>query len=164
MNSEFTITRIFNAPQDQMFKLWTEAEHLANWYGPKGFKVTKTSMDARPGGVFHFAFAPPNGDEIWARLTFSEVSPNDRLMWVQSFSDESGEICRFPLVADWPLEMQTTVTFHPEDEGRTRVSICTVPHNANDVEIQVFVDEMPGMNAGWTGSFEKLDDYIASIN
>lgn len=164
MNQEFTISRIFNAPQDLMFKLWTEVEHLSSWHGPKGFKVTKTTMDARPGGMYHFCFVSPGGDEIWARFIYTEVSPNDRLMWVQSFSNESAEICRFPLVDDWPLEMTTTVTFHPEDENRTRVTVSSTPLNASDTEIQVFVDELPGMNEGWTGSFEKLDDYINRLN
>jgi uncharacterized protein YndB with AHSA1/START domain len=36
---EITITRIFDAPRELIFQAWTEAKHLEQWWGPKGFTV-----------------------------------------------------------------------------------------------------------------------------
>ena len=44
-------TRMFNAPRDLVFSAWTDAKHLAQWWGPNGFTTTTSAFDFRPGGV-----------------------------------------------------------------------------------------------------------------
>jgi len=31
---DFVITRVFNAPRDLVWKVWTEPEHLSQWLSP----------------------------------------------------------------------------------------------------------------------------------
>lgn len=42
---EIVITRVFNAPRELVFKVWTEAEHIAKWWEPKGFTTRVVEMD-----------------------------------------------------------------------------------------------------------------------
>jgi uncharacterized protein YndB with AHSA1/START domain len=50
--SELQITRVFDAPRQLVFKLWTEPEHLARWWGPRGFTTISSRIDVRPGGLW----------------------------------------------------------------------------------------------------------------
>ena len=47
---EIVTTRVFNAPRELVFSMWTAAEHLAAWWGPHGFTNPKCEADPRPGG------------------------------------------------------------------------------------------------------------------
>jgi len=48
---ELVITRIFGAPRRLLFKMWTEPEHLARWWGPRGFTTISAGMEVRPDGA-----------------------------------------------------------------------------------------------------------------
>jgi uncharacterized protein YndB with AHSA1/START domain len=65
--------------------------------------------------------------------------------------------------ATWPQAMQTTVIF--EDKGaNTLLTLTWTPVGANVEEMKTFVDAMAGMNQGWSGSFEQLDQYLETKN
>src|SRR5215472_2590347 len=49
---ELVVTRIFEAPRGLLFKMWTEPEHLARWWGPRRFTGLSSHMDVRPGGTW----------------------------------------------------------------------------------------------------------------
>jgi uncharacterized protein YndB with AHSA1/START domain len=48
---ELVISRVFDAPRSLVFKTWTQPEHLARWWGPKGFTLVSCTLDVRPGGA-----------------------------------------------------------------------------------------------------------------
>ena len=56
---EFTITRVFDAPRELVWKAWTDPEHVARWFGPRGYSTPQSTvtMDVRPGGTFEFTTA-----------------------------------------------------------------------------------------------------------
>ena len=37
--SDFVISRVFDAPRELVWKAFTDAERMKEWWGPKGFKV-----------------------------------------------------------------------------------------------------------------------------
>ena len=84
---------------------------LAPQFGPKGFATTSARNDPRPGGVFHYRMRSPAGQEMWGKWVYREIAPPERLVFVQSFSDEAGNTVRAPFSAEWPLEVLSTVTF-----------------------------------------------------
>ena len=59
------LEREYDAPRDLVFKVWTDAAHLARWWGPKVFEVLSWKADARPGGRFRFGMRSPEGEEHW---------------------------------------------------------------------------------------------------
>ncbi len=156
----FVISRIFNAPRDLMWKVWTESEQLAQWFGPKGAKVIHSKNDLRPGGVYHYALQSPEGNVIWGRWVYREVVKPERLLFVSSFSDEKGGITRHPMAPDWPRELLSTITL-AEESGKTRVTVRWIPINATLAERKAFDTARSSMIGGWTGTFEQLEDYLA---
>jgi uncharacterized protein YndB with AHSA1/START domain len=155
----FTITRTFDAPRDLVFRVWTERDHLLQWWGPKGFTVAHCAIDLRPGGVMHFCLRGPHDMEMWARWLFREITAPRRLVFVSSFSDPGGGVTRAPFEDDWPLEILSTVTFE-ERANQTTITIQSAALNATAAQQQTFDTSHASMRGGWTGTFDQLAAYL----
>ncbi len=158
---EFVITRTFDAPRSLVWQVWTEAEHMKQWYGPKEVTTPVAKMDFRPGGMFHYCMQTPDGHKMWGKAVYREITPPERVVWINSFSDEAGGLTRHPGATLWPLEMLTVATFD-EYDGKTLLTLTWTAHNATAEEQKVFDDNHPNMTMGWTGSFDRLAAYLAS--
>ncbi len=157
----FIITRLLDAQREIVFKTWTEADHM-EWWGPKGVTVGHAKLDLRPGGLFHYSMRTAYGPAMWGRWSIREVVPPERLVFVNSFSDESGGITRHPLSASWPLEVLSTITF-AEELGKTLLTINWLPLNPTEEERKTFDAGHDSMRGGWTGSLERLEEYLATL-
>jgi uncharacterized protein YndB with AHSA1/START domain len=156
----FVITRTFKAPRARVWDAWTKPELFAQWYGPKGCVTTIKSADVRPGGTV-LAWMDTPGGALWGRFVYRDMTAPSRLVWVQSVSNEEGEITRAPFFGGrWPREMLTEVVF--EDLGvETRVTLTWTPLNAEDDERANFVGNIPSMHGGFGGSFDQLEELLA---
>jgi uncharacterized protein YndB with AHSA1/START domain len=157
---EFVISRTFDAPRNLVWTAWTQREALTQWFGPKGFTMSRATLDFRVGGVFHYCLVAPDGMEMWGKMTYREIVPTQRLVWVNAFSDEKGGLGRHPLAPEWPQQMLTVATFDERD-GRTTVTIRWSPIDATPGEQNVFDTNHDSMRMGWTGTFEQLEQYLA---
>lgn len=157
----FVISRVFNAPRELVWKSWTEADRLKQWWGPKGFVVHTSKLDLRPGGTFHYGMTAPNGSDMWGRFVFREIDAPLRLVFINSFSDPEGGLSRHPGHPSWPLQMLSTITFW-ESSGKTKVTVQWEPYEANEQERKTFQEGLASMQQGWTGTFEQFDDYLTS--
>lgn len=158
----FRITRTFDAPQELMWRVWTDTNHLMQWFGPKGFPMFHAKNDLRPGGTFHYGLRMPNGGEMWGRWTYREIVPPRRLVFISSFSNEAGELTRAPFSDDWPPEMLTTITL-VEESGKTTVTVESVAYNATEAQRKVFTGNHPSMQGGWGGTFDQLGAHLAEV-
>jgi uncharacterized protein YndB with AHSA1/START domain len=102
---EIVATRVFDAPRELVFQMWTDPKHISNWYGPRGFTTTTLEMDVRPGGVWRHVMRGPDGTEYPNEIFYLEVVKPERLVY-----DHLSE-----------PQFQTTVTF-AEQEGKTKVT------------------------------------------
>jgi uncharacterized protein YndB with AHSA1/START domain len=161
--TDFTISRTINAPRTLVWKAWTDAQALAQWWGPKGAAIRVVKLDFRPGGIFHYAMAYQPGHDIYGRFIYREIAAPERIVFVNSFSDAAGGITRapFPQLGDtWPLEVLNHLTL-TEAGGKTTLTLRGGPIGATAEELDTFVSMHGSMNQGWTGTFEKLDEYLA---
>jgi len=161
--TEFVISRLFDAPREQVFRMWTEAEHLRNWFGPSGFKIPVSYLNLVPGGAFHYCMRTPGGSEMWGKWVFQEIETPQWIVLVNTFSNKHGNITRHPYVPDWPLEMLTTVTF-TEQEDKTLVKIVWLPINPTAAEQRMFDTMHDEMAKGWNGTFDQLAAYPAALS
>jgi uncharacterized protein YndB with AHSA1/START domain len=133
---EFTITRVFHAPRELVWKAWTDPEHVSRWFGPRGFTTppSTVTMDVRPGGTFEFTMvSDDDGTEIPSGGTFLEVVEPERLVW-----------------RDRDRDLQVTITF--AELGDQTEMTCHV------------VGKTGGAQAydGWSTMFDKLADLLDS--
>jgi uncharacterized protein YndB with AHSA1/START domain len=146
---EVTITRVFDAPRDLVFRMWTQAEQVAQWWGPKGFTNPVCEMDARPGGALRIVMRAPDGTTYPMIGVFQEVVPPERLVFSNIAVDDQGNHL---------LEGLTTVSF-AERAGKTELTLQTsavavVAHAA------AFLG---GMQEGWTQSLQCLAEHLATL-
>lgn len=160
-SKEFVISRVFDAPRDLMWKSFTEPEHMAQWWGHAGVKIVKSDMDLRVGGTYHYGMQNPDGQIMWGRQVFREVTPPDRIVLISSFSDEAAGLKRHPLAPQWPLQIYTIYKFEDAPGGKTRFTVIWSPYEATADEQAAFDAGHASMTGGWSGVFDKLDAYLA---
>jgi uncharacterized protein YndB with AHSA1/START domain len=78
---EITVTRVINASRETVFEMWTNAKHIAEWWGPRGFTNTIEEMDVRPGGVWRFVMHGPDGVDYPNEIVYREVVRPERLVY-----------------------------------------------------------------------------------
>ena len=160
---EFVISRIFNAPRDLVWKAWTEPERLLKWWGPRDFEILSTKVDLRVGGIFLYHLRSPQGLEIWGKFAYREISPPEKLVYINSFSDPQGGTTRAPFFdGKWPLEILSTVALAAEGK-KTKVTINWLPYSATDIERKTFEEGAGSMQQGWSGTLDNLTDYLAVL-
>ncbi|MDX1416218.1 MAG: SRPBCC domain-containing protein [Candidatus Promineifilaceae bacterium] len=144
------IERVFDAPVELIWQLWTEAEHFKQWYGPQGFTVPVAEFDVRVGGKRLVCMASPDGSmKMWTTGEHTEIVPNQRLVYTESMADEQGNVVS-PSAMGMPegYPTMTEVTVLLEEIGaRTKMMMSHkgVPAGAGD---------------GWKQALDKMTSYI----
>jgi uncharacterized protein YndB with AHSA1/START domain len=144
---EVTITRVFDAPRALVFKLWTDAKHLAQWWGPDGFTNPVCEIDARVGGALRIHMRGPDGTVYPMKGVIKEIAEPERLVFTNIAVDAAGRHL---------LEGLTTVTF-AEEHGKTKLTMHT---RAVAVAKEAIV-YLQGMEMGWTQSIDRLEALVA---
>lgn len=159
----FTVFRDLDAPRELVWSLFTEADHMKAWWGPKGATIRQAHIDARPGGRFHYGMEMPNKEIFWGLFVFREVAKPDRLIFESSFSDEAGGVTRHPLAPTWPLRMMSRFDFIDAGPGKTRFSVTWRPLDASPEEQKAFEEGFASMQGGWAGTMDRLEAHISRL-
>ena len=140
---ERTMSRVFNAPREVVWRAWTEPEQIVLWWGPRGMTVPLESidMDVREGGVFRLTMVADGSDaEFPSDMRFREVVEPERLVfaWEAQRGIGSGSV---------------TVTFSDLGDGRTEVTTYFAGFATDEI--------FAGSNVGWEGQLDKLAALVA---
>jgi uncharacterized protein YndB with AHSA1/START domain len=137
-----TLKRRFDAPRPLVYAAWTDPVHLKHWFGPRETEaVLHAEADVRVGGRFRVVFRTSDGEEHDVSGVYREVIPNERLTftWMWRTLPER--------------QSQVTITLKSDGGG----TLLTLFH-------EQFFDE-PARDrhrAGWSGTLDKLEEYLAS--
>jgi uncharacterized protein YndB with AHSA1/START domain len=99
---------------------------------------------------------------MWGKFAYREVVPPEKLVLINSFSDEKGGTTRHPGNENWPLQILSTFTFEEIPGGKTKFTVRWAPHNATEVEVQTFHSNRNSMTQGWSGTLEQFEAYLAT--
>jgi uncharacterized protein YndB with AHSA1/START domain len=157
----FKITRVFAAPRATVFDAWADQQKMASWSGPPGAELTVVSGTIEEGSLMHTRSDHPQMGTTYTLALWREVRPHHRIAWEQSFADEEGNKMRPSFFPHWPLTMLTEIDFEDAEEG-TRVTLTWTPTEATPEDLDEFAKQMSSMEQGWGGSFDKLDELLAS--
>jgi uncharacterized protein YndB with AHSA1/START domain len=156
----FVINRSFDVGINTMYEAWTNPEHIMKWTPPTGFTGRYLSADLRPGGEAFYEMSG-HGMTMYGKARYLEFVKPTRLVYTQIFTDQDGKVSRHPMAPTWPETMKTTVTLCDEGPNQTRVTVqWEVYGSATAEEHETFKNAKSGMTMGWTGSFEKLSEYL----
>src|SRR5947209_7366438 len=147
---EVTITRVFDAPRALVFSMWTDAKHLAAWWGPHGFDNPLCEADPRPGGKILIHMRAPDGGVHPMGGVYDEVVPHERIVFTS-----------YVELPDGTRVVESRNTVRLEAVGRkTRVILQAKASGFTDLAPRM----LAGMEAGWATSLDKLAGVAARKN
>src|SRR3984885_1879270 len=142
---ELVITRVFDAPRELVFECWTQPEHLQHWQGaPRGFTVTSSESDIRPGGFFRICMRSAEGVDSWLQGGYREIVRPERLVFKHSWLDSARKPAGKPTLV--------TVTLL-ERGGKTELTLRQTGFAS--------VESRDGHKYGWNSALDVLADYLA---
>jgi uncharacterized protein YndB with AHSA1/START domain len=118
---QLVLTRVFDAPRRMVFDALTKPELLKRWFGARGWHLVVCEVDLRVGGAWRFVSRGPDGTELGHGGVYSVVLPPDRLVYTESFDDQSypGEsLITHVLVEQNARTTLTSTLLYASREGR----------------------------------------------
>lgn len=147
---EILITRVLDAPRELVWEVWTKPEHVASWWGPKGFSTTIVEFDFRTGGRFRHTMHGPDGTEYPNLSVFREIVPFQRIVYSHGGGRKGGVGASF----------EATWTFESAGENKTRVTGRSVFPTKEDRD---FVVQEYGAVEGGKQHLGRMSQYVARI-
>ncbi|ACY19630.1 Activator of Hsp90 ATPase 1 family protein [Gordonia bronchialis DSM 43247] len=141
--AQFTITRIFDAPRELVWRAWTETADAAEWWHPRDvwIKAGTVSVDARAGGRYAYTMVGPDGREYPTSGVYREVTPPERLVFTWGSPGDADD--EAPLI---------TVTLRELDGHRTEMLFHLVGIDAAPGDEDVY--------DGWNSAFDLLGEHL----
>ncbi len=159
--NKFIINRSFEAPIATIYKMWTDPKHLAKWFSPRGLTMECSRADVKVGGAVVFKMTDGKNMTMYGRFQYRDLVPEKRIMYVQEFLDNKGNLSRHPMLQIFPSAMMVTIDLSEEGPSQTRVTVSMEPTGAfNKEEAEAFTGQRGNMTMGWTGSFDKLEELL----
>ena len=143
---EIHVERIFDAPRDRVFELFTDPELIPEWWGPRGTTTIVDEMDVRNGGSWRYVTRNSDGSETAFRGTYREVSPPDRIVQTFEWEGMPGHV-----------SVDTAVF---EDLGeRTKLVSSSIFHTTEERDGMLG----SGMEEGMNETYQRLDELIERL-
>jgi uncharacterized protein YndB with AHSA1/START domain len=140
----FSMSRIFNAPRDLVFKVYTDPKLVPQWWGPRYLTTTVEKLDVRVGGAWRFVQRDAEGNEFAFNGIFKVVKPPERLEYTFEFEPMAGHISTDALY------------FEELPDGRTRIAARTTFDSLDDLEGML----QTGMESGAVESWDRLEEVL----
>jgi uncharacterized protein YndB with AHSA1/START domain len=141
---EILSERVFEAPRERVFAVYTDPRLIPQWWGPRGLTGRVDEMDVRPGGRWRFALREPDGEESGFKGVYREVTPPERI--VQTFEWEG-----------MPGHVIVETAVFEDLGGRTKVSTTSLFHTTEERDGML----ASGMQTGLTETHDRLAELLA---
>lgn len=140
-------TRTFYAPRALVWRVMTEPEHVARWWGTEGQRNVITAFDVRPGGKWRIESHDPDGNVYIFVGEYREVDEPAKFAW--TFGMEN---------MFFGKTLLETHTFE-EVDGRTHYRSVSNFDSIEDRDGMV----ASGMEQGMVHGFAVIDDILAGL-
>ncbi len=141
------VVRVFNASRERVFTAWTDPGQFMAWMCPPGFGLDRCELDVRPGGAWRAHGYKPDGTHFAKSGKYVEVKRPERLVftWAHHADETYGSLRGHETTVDVTLRAIG---------NKTELTLVQGP----------FVDlpNFRGHDAGWKGSFDKLDALLGT--
>lgn len=150
-NHDLVLTRIMDVPREKLFRAWTEADLLKQWFAPLPYTTPHAEIDARPGGASYIVMRSPDGQDLPNRGVFLEVVKNEKVVFTDAFT-KAWEPSAKPFFTG-------IVTFEDLGGGKTKYTAVARHWTAEDRETH----EKMGFHEGWGQCADQLAALAAKL-
>jgi len=112
LDREIVLVRVLDAPREDVFAAWTDADAFCQWFGPEGYTCVVREMDVRKGGRARFDMTSGDGTVFTNRFDYLEIVPSQRLVM-----DHGSDI------DDDPARFRVTITLDEQADGKTVLTL-----------------------------------------
>jgi len=142
---ELVLTRTLCAPRALVWRAWSDPKQMVQWMGPPRHPAAHYENDFRPGGAWRSCLAAKDGSgDLWVGGVYRELNEPEHMVFTFAWDGDDGKP---------ENEMLITITL-AEDGPNTKMTLHQTGFRA--------VEQRDGHNEGWTGCFDRLDEFLAS--
>lgn len=143
-NLRFTMTRIFDAPRELVYKVYTDPKLVPQWWGPASHVTIVDKMDVRPGGVWRYVQRDDDGTEYAFNGEYRQIMPNERIVQTFIFEPMPDHV----IVED--------ITFE-DVGGKTKLTSVSQSNSREAIEGMI----ASGMEKGAIETWDRLEALVA---
>lgn len=151
-NKTIHIKREFDADLELVWKAWTTAELLDQWWGPKPWRAETKTMDFRQGGFWHYAMVGPEGERHWSKTFYITIEKEKLFTAKDGFCDENGT-----MNPAFPQNLWEN-NFIPK-ENKVQVDMLLTFDTLDDLQTTIDM----GFKEGMTKGLEQLDELLSTL-
>lgn len=140
-----TLTRTFDAPIDLVWEAWTQPEHIAQWWAPKGMKAKVIEHSFKNGGRWKYTVAMPDGSEFVSEGVYSEIVEFKKIVSSANMR---------------PMTEGVEMRILFEKKGDKTHFTFSVVHPTEEYKL---AQEKMGFYNGWGTVFDRLGAYVAAL-
>lgn len=144
-NRTLTLERTFDAPIKLVWEAWTQPEHIAAWWGPKGMKTEVVEHNFEVGGKWKYVMLMPDGNEFIGEGEYSEIEELKKIITAANFR---------PMTVGVELQV-----FLEEINDKTKFVFKVV----HETEAYCRQQEEMGFYNGWASTFDRLQDHLTAV-
>ena len=153
------LTRVFNAPVNQVWKAWSDSDYVRQWWGPTGFTCPVAEMDFREGGTSLVCMRAPEefgAMDMYNTWTYRKIDPMERIEFTQNFADKDGtqlDPAEMGIPPGVPREVRHVVTFKALNGNQTELTVTEFGYTSDQAH-----------DISKVGMEQCLDKMAASLN
>jgi len=144
---ELVVSRVFEAPREQVWAAWTNPGELARWWGPRHFTCEVRAWDAQADEAIDLTMIGPDGDRYPMTGIFHEVEAPEWLVFTANAVGEDGHR---------HIEALTTLVLDAVGEA-TRLTLEVHATALSEAGLGMIA----GMEEGWNQSLDCLAQVLA---
>ena len=120
------VTRVFDAPIEQVWNAWKDPELVKRWWGPDGFTAPVANIDFREGGTSLVCMSSPQFGDNYSTWHYKKIVPVQRIEYIHNLVDKDGnkiDPVSIGMPEDFPQDQLNTVAFRAVGAGKTEITI-----------------------------------------
>ena len=149
-NKQIRVDREFNAPRNLVWKAWTTADILEQWWAPKPWKAVTGEMRFEEGGHWHYYMQGPEGEKHYCTADYKKITAPQTLTYQDAFCDEHYQINDAHPRMNWTNEF----------EGVGDATVVHIVIQFDKLEDLETIIQM-GFKEGFTMGLGNLDEWLA---
>jgi uncharacterized protein YndB with AHSA1/START domain len=139
---EIAMTRDFDAPRALVWEMFTNPDHIRQWWGCKQMEMVVCETDVRVGGTYRFVGKMPDGTLCPFRGEYREIQAPERVVFTEIFD--------IPVAQDHPALVTTTFT---EKDGKTTIRVIVL-HDSKESRDAHYGS---GMEHGAAAGYDQIE-------
>jgi len=140
-----TLKRTLSAPLKLVWEAWTQPEHIALWWGPKGMDTKVVEHDFRVGGKWKYTMEMPDGNEFISEGEYLVIVELEKIFSSANFK---------------PMTEGVEIQALFEENGDKTNFTFNVVHPTEEYCKQ---QEKMGFMNGWGSVFDGLETYLNTL-